>query len=481
MLVKIMNKIVILFALVLSCSALLAQQPPAQLPSLLDGTGMQLPLLRSNEKPEDFIQKNIFIEVTTVKKNVYVGEPFLVTYKLYTALNSQARVSKQPAFSGCSILELLADKDPHDETFKGKQFHVFTMRKIQVTPLQEGTLLLGEAAVESVVQLVNFNSTNVENFSATLTSKPLAIEVKALPVLNKPIGFSGLVGNFNITANVDSNNVPVGENVVLHIKVKGNGNIAGIRSPAVQWPTGTEHFDGSDTQYVDVENYPVNGYANFDIPFIGTGEGTVTIPAILFSYFDASLQTYKTINTEPLAVTFTKAISHDEQMKDVVTEDITNKKYLWIVGAIALTVITALLLSSYVKQRKATAEKLLKSKLPVQILVEVKPEPAKKNTDEIFTELNSLGALTGSGNFLLKCKSFLIVALQTRLNTIISSEQELIELLKKNHEFADISATSEHIFDTCNRNLYSPLAEDDIQEQLYFELTGVIKRLYSSA
>jgi len=476
-----MNKIVILFALVLSCSALLAQQPPAQLPSLLDGTGMQLPLLRSNEKPEDFIQKNIFIEVTTVKKNVYVGEPFLVTYKLYTALNSQARVSKQPAFSGCSILELVADKDPHDETVKGKQFHVFTMRKIQVTPLQEGTLLLGEAAVESVVQLVNINTANVENFSATLTSKPLAIEVKALPVLNKPTGFSGLVGNFNIAANVDSNNVPVGENMVLRIKVKGSGNIAGIRSPAVQWPTGTEHFDGSDTQYVDVENYPVNGYANFDIPFIGTGEGTITIPAILFSYFDASLQTYKTINTEPLAVTFTKAISRDEQMKDVVTEDITNKKYLWIVGAIALTVITALLLTSYVKQRKATAEKLLKLNQPVQILVQEKQEPAKNNTDEIFTELNSLGALTGSGNFLLKCKSFLIVALQSRLVTNISSGHELIELLKNNQEVADVSATCEHIFDTCNRNLYSPLAEDNIQEQLYFELTGVIKKLYGVA
>ena len=478
MLNKIMKKIVVLFAMLLSCSVLFAQQPPAQLPSLLDGTGTQLPLLHSNEKPEDFIHKNIFVKVTAAKNTVYAGEPFLVTYKLYTALNSQARVSKQPAFSGCSILELVAGKDPHDETVNGKNFHVFTIRKIQVTPLQEGTLLLSEAAVEAVVQLVNINSSNVENFSATLTSKPLAVEVKALPALNKPKGFSGLVGNFSIAANADSNKIPVGENVVLHINIKGNGNIAGIRIPAVQWPSGTEHFDGSDTQYVDVENYPVNGYANFDIPFIGTVEGTVTIPSILFSYFDASLQTYKTINTQPVAVTFTKAISRDEQMKDVVTEDITNRKYLWIVGAIALVVITGLLLSSYLKQKKTNAEKLLKAKQAAQVSVEVKTETTKNNTDEIFAALNNLGALTGSGNFLSKCKSFLTMALQTRLNTSVSNEHELTALLKKDNGFAELSANCEHIFDTCNRNLYSPLADDNIQEQLYFELTAAVKKMY---
>ncbi|MEP7317929.1 MAG: BatD family protein [Panacibacter sp.] len=473
-----MNKIVVSLVMLFSYAALFAQQPPAQLPSLLDGMDAQY-LVRVNEKPEDIIRKNIFVKVAAAKNTVYTGEPLLVTYKLYTALSSQARVSKQPAFTGCSVLELYADKDPHDETVNGKNFHVFTIRKVLVTPLQEGTLQLNEAAVEIVAPLANAKSGNVDNFSATLTSKPLSVTVKALPVINKPKDFSGLVGNFNITANVDSNNIPVGENVVLHIRIKGDGNIAGIRSPLVQWPTGTEHFDGSDTQYVDVENYPVNGFANFDIPFIGTGEGAVTIPAVLFSYFDASQQAYKTISSQPLAVTFTKALSHEEQMKDIVTEDITNKKYLWIVGAIALTVISGLVLSSYFKQKKASAEKLLKSKQPATVLPEVSTEATKNDTAEIFTALNSLGALTSSNIFLLKCKSFLVKALQARLNTNISNEQQLAVMLKKNNEFAEVSQTCEHIFDTCNRNLYSPLADDNIQEQLYFELTAAVKKMFN--
>ena len=108
----------------------------------------------------------------------------------------------------------------------------------------------------------------------------------------------------------------------------------------------------------------------------------------------------------------------------------------------------------------------------------MKTETAKNNTDEIFAALNNLGARTSSGNFLSKCKSFLTMALQARLNTSISNEHELTALLKKDNGFAELSANCEHIFDTCNRNLYSPLADDNIQEQIYFELTAAVKKMY---
>src|SRR5689334_18348160 len=107
-------------------------QTPAQLPSLLDGSTIQMPVLHEHEDPNSFIEKNIFVKVSASKSIVYAGEPILVTYKLYTSLNSQARVSRQPSFSGCSVMELSADNEPREVTINGKLFHVFIIRKVQV-------------------------------------------------------------------------------------------------------------------------------------------------------------------------------------------------------------------------------------------------------------------------------------------------------------------------------------------------------------
>src|ERR1051326_2979614 len=157
----------ILFAVLFIVVRLDAQQPPSQLPSLLDGTTIQMPVLRANEDADEFIHKNIFVKVSASKTSAYIGEPILVTYKLFTSLNSQARVSKQPSFNGCSVLELSANNESHEATIKGKLFHVFIIRKIQVIPLQEGVLQMGPASVDNVVQLSHAEDNSLENFSVT--------------------------------------------------------------------------------------------------------------------------------------------------------------------------------------------------------------------------------------------------------------------------------------------------------------------------
>ncbi len=473
-----MNKAVLLFIMLFAPAGLYAQQPPAQLPSLVDENTLQQSGFNAKEKPEDILRKNIFVKAEASKKNVFVGEPFLVTYKLYTALNSQARVGKQPAFNGCSIVELSAGKEGYEENVNGKRFHVFIIRKVQVTALQEGLLQLGVATVENVVQLINAAGTGFDNFSATLANAPLSVEVKALPAIGKPLNFSGLEGDFSISAKADSNEVPVGENAVLHIVIKGSGNMAGIRTPSVEWPAGTEHFDGSDTQHIDQDNYPVSGYAAFDIPFIGTAEASVTIPAIKLSYFDAAHQAYKTISSNPVTVTFTKALTRNEQMDAVVTEDVSNRKYLWIVGAIAATVIAVWFISNYAANKKS---QLAKDQAEKQETIIAKPEKIAtpvSSSSEIFSALHDLGEITTEKDFLSKAKTFLTKALQNKFAVSVSNEQELLLYLKNQQGYAAPAITCEHIYTTCNRNLYSPVTDENIQEQLYFELRGVIKKLY---
>ena len=164
-----MKKSIALFAFLICALYLQAQQPPQQLPSLLDETMPQTPILHANEKPETIIHKYVYVKAVVNKKTAYVGEPLLVDYKLYTAINNRARVSKQPYFSGCSVMELSSSNDPHLDVINGKQYNVFTIRKVQVIPLQEGTLQLGQAYVENVIPLVKADGSGLENFSATMS------------------------------------------------------------------------------------------------------------------------------------------------------------------------------------------------------------------------------------------------------------------------------------------------------------------------
>src|SRR6266542_2837963 len=476
--VVMMNKAVIVFSLLLIVAVVHAQQPPAQLPSLLEGTTMQIPVLQDNEMPENFMRSHIFVKASASKSTVYAGEPLLVTYRLYTSLNSQARVSKQPAFIGCSVLELSADNDIHEATVNGKSFHVFTIRRVQLIPLEEGRLQLGQAFVDNVVQLAHADGSGIENFSITLCNEPLNIEVKPLPVSGKPKNFSGLLGRFTIAANIDSNKIPAGENAVLRIVIRGSGNIAGIHIPAIQWPAGTEHFDGTDTQHIDQENFPVTGYKIFEIPFIVNKEGKAVIASVSFSYFDPSLQAYETITTSSLPVIFTKAISRNEQIKDIVTEDITNKKYLWIVGVIATAVMGIWFLSSRLKPQQKITNKPTAEK---QNEVSAKQDslPLKEDDSlEIFAELNKLGSIQMTTDFLSSTKYFLIKALQAKLGAACVSEHELIFMMRQNNAFTDIAISCEGIFEICDRNLYSPETEENIQEKIYFELTSVVKKIY---
>lgn len=470
-----------LFAFLIFALHVNAQQPPAQLPSLLDGTSIQMPVLHEKEDPAEFLQKNIFVKVSVSKTSAYAGEPILVTYKLYTSLNSQARVSKQPAFSGCSVMELTAGNESHEATIQGKLFHVFLIRRVQVIPLEEGPMQLGQAFIDNVVQLTNEDGTSVENYSYTASNEPVNIEVKPLPSKGRPANFSGLVGKYFISASIDHDKIPAGEDATLRITISGNGNIQGIHIPSVQWPIGTEHFEGSDSQQVDLDNFPVTGYKIFEIPFIGDKEGNTVIEPISFSYFDPVLELYKTISTSRLPVIITKPLSRAQQMKEIVTEDVSNRKFLWIVGAIAAAVLITWFISSRAKPQQKVVSKPAVEK-PNEISLQEKiAEEKKREASKIFEELNKLGNINSSTVFFSTTRLFLIKALQVKLGSASVTEQDLIIVMKQNDSFTALAISCENIFDTCNRNLYSPLIDDDICERVYFELTAIIKKMYELA
>ena len=288
-------------------------------------------VLKPGENVREKIHKNLFVKVQVDRNTCYVGEPIVATYKLYSRLNSESRVTKRPSLNGFSVYDMV---DPSSdvvsvENLNGKAFTVHTIRKTQLIPLQAGSIDLDPVEVENTVhfikgggrpephhsgnslrdlldQLADDNNVGPEvNENVTLDTKPLTITVKPLPEENKPANYNGAVGSFSVEASLADKSVAAQDEATLHVVVKGKGNLPVITAPTVAWPTGVDAFDPTAKEDVNKTVVPMSGSKSFDYVFTARVSGNYTIPAVNFSYFDPSSQTYKTAGSEPLELRVT--------------------------------------------------------------------------------------------------------------------------------------------------------------------------------
>jgi hypothetical protein len=282
-------------------------------------------VLKPGENIKDKINKNLFLKVQVDKTTCFVGEPIVATYKLYSRLASESRVTKRPSLNGFSVYDMV---DPNSdaasvERLNGKAYTVHIIRKTQLIPLQPGTIDLDPVEVENTVHFVKgtkqqeqhrgsnpmkdfFDQLNDENLgpeideNVTLNTKPVTITIKALPDANKPAGFSGAVGNFTIQASLANRNISAQDEATLHVVIRGKGNLPVITAPQIAWPEGVEAFDPTAKEDINKTVAPMSGAKSFDYIFTPRDAGHFVIPAISFPYFDPAAQSYKTVGTNPI-------------------------------------------------------------------------------------------------------------------------------------------------------------------------------------
>lgn len=130
------------------------------------------------------------------------------------------------------------------------------------------------------------------------TAPGITIQVDPLPA--KPEDFSGGVGKFNISAQLAKTEVRAGDPINLRLVLSGTGNLKLVKEPAVQIPSDFDKYDTKITDKTKLSEAGVEGNMIYDYLFVARKEGTYTIPAIRFTYYDTGSNSYKTITTQPL-------------------------------------------------------------------------------------------------------------------------------------------------------------------------------------
>lgn len=253
---------------------------------------------------------DLFITSTTSKTTVYEQEAILLTYKIYAAVDLRGFDNvKLPDFKGFQSQEVDLPNDRHWELehYRGRNYRTTIYRQFVLFPQQTGQLEIESArfdasvarateAIDPFDAFFNRGSTYVE-IKKTLTTPKILVTVNPLPS-GKPEGFTGGVGDFNISSSLSSNHVKANDAVTLKLNISGVGNLKLISTPEVKFPDDFEIYDPKVNNQFRLTSSGMSGNQTIEYLVIPRNAGNYKIPAIKFGYFDTKTQSYKTLSTE---------------------------------------------------------------------------------------------------------------------------------------------------------------------------------------
>ena len=260
--------------------------------------------------------RDLFIKVSANKKKVYEQEPILLTYKVYTLVDLTQLEGKMPELTGFHTQEipLPQQKSFHIERVNGKPYRTVTWSQYVMYPQMTGKMEIPSITFKGIVVQQN---RSVDPFEAFFNGGSGYVEVKrnivapsikidVLPLPQKPANFSGGVGKFNISAQLNKNELKAGDPLSLRIVLGGIGNLKLIKQPVVNFPKDWDKYDPKVTDKTKLTSNGLEGNMIYDILAVPRNQGHYTIPPVELTYYDTSLNQYKTIKTQSFDIEVAK-------------------------------------------------------------------------------------------------------------------------------------------------------------------------------
>ncbi len=255
---------------------------------------------------------DLFIKVSASKRRVHEQEPILLTYKVYTLVGLTSLRGDMPDLKSFYTQEvnLPQQKSFSIETFNGRPYKTTTWSQYVMFPQMSGKLQIPSITFEGIVVQQN---RNIDPFEAFFNGGSGYIEVKKKivapsidiqvdPLPERPAGFSGGVGRFNISAQLNKTETKANDPVSLRIIVSGSGNLKLMKQPQIQLPKDFDKYEPKVTDKTKLTSNGIEGSMIYDFLIVPRHAGHYELPPVELSYFDTSANAYKMAKTEALTL-----------------------------------------------------------------------------------------------------------------------------------------------------------------------------------
>ena len=245
----------------------------------------------------------MFVTASVDDDKPYLGQQVTYTFKFYrrsVLFPSFGRFGQPryapPGFSGFWNGQE-TDQDEYTETIGSNRYQVVELQTV-LFPTVVGTLVIEPAGL--TVPIDFFESPNF------LETDPIVIEVQPLPP-TAPAGFTGAVGSFDISAEVDNTNGKLNEPVQLTVRVEGEGNVETLPDPA--WPDfeNWRVFESPSESSSSVVDGQLVGTRTYESVLVPEKAGVLTVPEIGYTFYDPSVEEYVEAVTEPIVMSIAEA------------------------------------------------------------------------------------------------------------------------------------------------------------------------------
>ena len=262
------------------------------------------------DEPAQIDDNTLYVKISANKTNVYQGEEIIVTYRIYTQVNiSQYQIDKLPINKGFWTEDLWDNNtrvQQYEETIDGKRYLVGEIRRAALFPQESGLLTIEPLQLEVLAQLPSqrrrtgsifdlfddaFFNTH-QSVKKNLVSNALKINVKPLPT--PPDNFTGGVGNFSLSAKIDTDKIKANEALTYSLTISGNGNIMLIDNIDVKFPEVFEVYDPKVIPNIKHSADGVSGSKTFEWILIPRSQGNYKIPEAALVYFNPKTKSYET-------------------------------------------------------------------------------------------------------------------------------------------------------------------------------------------
>lgn len=255
-------------------------------------------------KPED-----LMVIITFSRKNVYEMEPVVADIKLCLAESRRFDIENQfnsvtlPVFDGFLSEDLPTPQRSQVENIGGRNYETLVMRRYLLYPQKAGHLSVSSGEYE--INVVEYEQVTRGRFVTnrqvprkmkTATNR-VSLDVKALPE-PRPANFSGAVGRFKVSAEINPEIIRSNESATYTLKVTGTGNIKYLTAPQVTFPSTFETYTAKtdiDAKF-DGSNYAGTFIA--DYPFVPQEVGKFNIDPFDFVYFNPATASYETATAD---------------------------------------------------------------------------------------------------------------------------------------------------------------------------------------
>ena len=248
--------------------------------------------------------EDLFIRVSANKTHVREQEPILLSYKVYTLVDLTHLDGKVPDLKGFHTQEikLPTQKTFHREQVGNRTYNTVTWSQYVMYPQMTGKLEIPPIIFHGIVlqetrdPFAFITSGGYEEVKRDIRAPGITITVDPLPA--RPKNFSGGVGHFNISAQLNKDEAQTGTPLNMRVVVSGTGNLKLIKKPITNIPKELEVYEPKVSDKTKLTANGIEGNMVYDYVIVPQKAGKYTIPPFTFNYFDTTSGQYKTISTQ---------------------------------------------------------------------------------------------------------------------------------------------------------------------------------------